>query len=350
MSQRKSSPSQGYALLPQADLAALTTFRVPACARVLAELYQARALGELLATEEIAHANACFVLGGGSNVLFTRDYPGAVLRIATRGIDVVDERDGFVRLRVAAGENWDGLVRWTLARGLAGLENLILIPGTVGAAPIQNIGAYGVELAEFVVAVEAWDGERNSFVRLGREECGFAYRDSRFKREPGRFIVTAVELELPRERELRLDYRGVREELQAMAITAPTHDDVARAVERLRLRKLPNPAEIGNAGSFFKNPLVARERAQALEADYPGLPVYPTDDVGRAKLSAAWLIEAVGFKGRRDGAAGVSEKHALVLVNHGGATGADILTLAGQIRAAVTERFGVTLEPETKVL
>ncbi|MGH8274859.1 MAG: UDP-N-acetylmuramate dehydrogenase [Gammaproteobacteria bacterium] len=350
MSQQESSPSQGYALFPQADLAALTTFRVPARARVLAELYQAEALGEMLAMEGIADANACFVLGGGSNVLFTRDYSGAVLRIATRGIDAVDERDEFARLRIAAGENWDSLVRWTLAQGLAGLENLILIPGTVGAAPIQNIGAYGVELAEFVVVVEARDGERNDFVRLGRDECGFAYRDSRFKHEPGRFIVTAVELELPRERELRLDYSGVRAELEAMGVAAPGHGDVARAVERLRLRKLPNPTEIGNAGSFFKNPLVARERAQALKTDYPELPVYPTDDADRVKLSAAWLIEAAGFKGWRDGAVGVSEKHALVLVNHGGATGADILALAEHIRMAVSRRFGLTLEPEPKIL
>ncbi len=349
MSKTGKSPGGGYALCRQADVGALTTFRLPARAALLAELYEPAALEALLTTNEIARAGSLFVLGGGSNVLFTRDYAGAVLRIATRGVEVVAETEAGVRLRVAAGENWDRLVRWTLARGFAGLENLILIPGTAGAAPIQNIGAYGVELAEFLCAVEAWDRERGGFVRLVAADCGFGYRDSRFKHEPGRHLVTAVELELPRERALRLDYAGLPEELRAMGVGVPTHADVARAVERLRRRKLPDPAEVGNAGSFFKNPVVTRARAEALGSAFPDLPVYPAG-AGMTKLSAAWLIEAAGFKGRRDGHAGVSAQHALVLINRGSATGAEVLALAARIRAAVAERFGITLEFEPKVL
>lgn len=339
----------GYSLVRNADLARLTTLRVPARARLLAELRRAAALPALLDEPGLRDADRVFVLGGGSNVLFRRDFDGVVLRIATRGIETVAEDRDSVRLRIAAGENWDAFVRWSLAQGLAGLENLILIPGTVGAAPIQNVGAYGVELAEFVVCVKAWDRERGEFADLSAADCAFGYRDSRFKRGPGRYLVTALELELPRTPALRLDYAGVREELQAMAVVSPRPGDVARAVERLRLRKLPNPAEIGNAGSFFKNPVVSNARAGALKRQYPSLPVYPAGD-GRSKLAAAWLIEACGFKGYREGDAGVSEKHALVLVNYGGATGEAIWALAERIRNAVAERFGVVLEPEPTIL
>ncbi|MGH8162140.1 MAG: UDP-N-acetylmuramate dehydrogenase [Gammaproteobacteria bacterium] len=349
MPKTRKPTSRGYGLFRQAEVGALATFRVPAHAALLAELYDPAALGELLATCEVSRAGNLFVLGGGSNVLFTGDYAGVVLRIATRGIETVAESETRVRLRIAAGENWDRFVRWTLAQGLAGLENLILIPGTVGAAPIQNIGAYGVELAEFLYAVEAWDSDRGGFVTLEADDCGFAYRDSRFKHEPGRHVITAVELELPRERALRLDYAGLSGELRTLGVGKATHAAVARAVERLRRRKLPDPAEIGNAGSFFKNPLVTGERAEMLKRVHPDLPVYPAGG-GMVKLSAAWLIEDAGLKGRRDGATGVSAKHALVLVNYGGATGVEVLALAERIRAAVTERFGVTLEPEPRVL
>ncbi|MGH8271250.1 MAG: UDP-N-acetylmuramate dehydrogenase [Gammaproteobacteria bacterium] len=341
----ESDAAAGYALARDAELADFTSFRVPARAALLAQLGRAEALPEVLTR---AGEKPVFVLGGGSNVLFTHDFDGLVLRLATRGCEILDDSADAVRLRVAAGENWDAFVRRMLAAGFAGLENLILIPGSVGAAPIQNIGAYGVELGEFVLAVEVWDRVAGEFRRLDAEACKFTYRDSLFKQEPDHYIVTALELRLPRERELRLDYAGVREELQDLGIAHPRAGDVARAVERLRLRKLPNPAEIGNAGSFFKNPLVSREQGESLKTRYPALPVYPAG--AKAKLSAAWLIESCGFKGFREGDAGVSEKHALVLVNHGAATGTDILALAERICAAVAERFDVMLEPEPKVL
>jgi UDP-N-acetylmuramate dehydrogenase len=252
-------------------------------------------------------------------------------------------------VRAEAGAGWDALVDWTLARGLAGLENLALIPGLVGAAPIQNIGAYGVEVAETIAVVEAWDRVERRALRLGHEDCAFGYRDSLFKRVPERWIVTAVEFRLARSAPLRLDYAGVREELEAMGVTGPGPRDVAEAVRRLRRRKLPDPARIGNAGSFFKNPVVAQERAAQLRASFDGLPAYPAG-AGLAKLSAAWLIEHCGWKGHRDGDAGIAAQHALVLVNHGLASGAELLALARRVAASVEERFGVRLEPEPRIV
>lgn len=332
----------GYRLARDAPVP--NTLRVPARARVLARLEASRALPDLLADPDIA-AGPLFVLGGGSNVLFTTGYDGTVLQVATRGI----EDPGTGRVRVAAGESWDGFVRWSLEAGYAGLENLILIPGTVGAAPVQNIGAYGVELAEFVASVEAWDRVGGGFHTLAAAACGFGYRDSLFKREPERFIITAVEFDLARERPPVLDYRGVREELAAMGVAEPGPADVGRAVERLRRRKLPDPAEIGNAGSFFKNPVVSADFARDLDREAPSLPSYALPD-GSVKLSAAWLIERCGLKGYRAGDAGISERHALVLVNHGRASGADLLAVVDTVREAVEKRFGVTLQPEPRVL
>jgi UDP-N-acetylmuramate dehydrogenase len=239
-------------------------------------------------------------------------------------------------------------VHWSLGHGFAGLENLVLIPGSVGAAPIQNIGAYGVEVREFVETVEAFDRRAGKLMRLGNADCAFAYRDSVFKREPGRYVVTAAEFLLPRRRELRLDYAGIGEELAAMGLDSPSHAAVADAVMRLRTRKLPNPALIGNAGSFFKNPVVEAALAAELVRANPALPSWPAAEY--RKLSAAWLIESCDFKGLREGDAGVSTQHALVLVNHGNATGAQIWALAQRIQASVKQRFGVMLEPEPLVL
>jgi UDP-N-acetylmuramate dehydrogenase len=240
-------------------------------------------------------------------------------------------------------------VDWTLARGLAGLENLALIPGLVGAAPIQNIGAYGVEVAECIGVVEAWDRLAGRTVRLERADCEFGYRDSVFKRAPDRWIVTAVELHLSREGAPRLGYAGVREELDAMGFVAPSASDVAEAVRRLRRRKLPDPAVIGNAGSFFKNPLVPAEVAGRLRDEHGDLPVYPAGP-GLGKLSAAWLIERCGWRGVREGDAGIAAQHALVLVNHGHASGAELLALARRVAGSVEARFGVRLEPEPRIV
>lgn len=334
-------------LLRDAPLEHRNTFRVPARAARYSELRSAAALPELLQRRELKSL-PLLVLGEGSNLLFTQDYEGLVLHMATTGIEVLED-GSTARIRVAAGENWHGFVRWSLQHGFAGLENLALIPGTVGAAPIQNIGAYGGEVGEIIASVEAFDRQRDEFMQLDNAACAFSYRDSLFKREPGRFIVTAVDFLLPRRRELRLDYAGVRQELEAMGVKDPMPVNVAAAVENLRRRKLPDPAITGNAGSFFKNPLLPAERAAALIAAHPQLPNWPAAGP-TVKLSAAWLIEACGFRGVRDGDAGVSDKHSLVLVNYGHATGAQIWGLAGRIRDAVAQRFGITLEPEPVIL
>jgi UDP-N-acetylmuramate dehydrogenase len=334
-------------VLRDASLDTHNTFRVPARATRYVELREAGALPELLARRELK-SMPLLALGEGSNLLFTRDFDGLVLHVATSGLNLL--KDGTIaRVRVAAGEHWDSFVRWSLEQGFAGLENLTLIPGTVGAAPIQNIGAYGVEVREFVAAVEAWDVKREEFVQLDNAACGFGYRDSVFKREPGRFVITAVDFDLPRQRPLTLDYAGVREELDSMCVKTPQPADVSLAVETLRRRKLPDPAITGNAGSFFKNPVLPAERTDELLRAHPKLPTYQSSD-GQTKISAAWLIEACGFKGVRDGDVGVSDKHSLVLVNYGHATGAQVWQLAVRIRDAVSARFGVTLEPEPIIL
>ncbi len=340
----------GYTVHENASLLDRTTFRVPARAATLIDVHEFDAVPGLLDAAAKQHREV-LILGGGSNVLFTRDWPGVVLALRTRGLDIIEPHasgDAAI-VRAAAGEIWDDFVHWTLAHGLHGLENLALIPGSVGAAPIQNIGAYGVEVGEFVHAVHAFDRTNNTIVRLDRDDCTFAYRDSLFKRAGGRYIITAVDFLLPRRRELRLDYDGVREELAAMGVGAPDARAVAHAISRVRTRKLPDPVTTGNAGSFFKNPIVAADMADALRREHPRMPAWPSAD-GQAKLSAAWLIEACGLKGFRDGEAGVSDQHALVLINYGGASGAQIWALAQRIRSDVAARFGVTLEPEPLIV
>jgi UDP-N-acetylmuramate dehydrogenase len=338
----------GYTIVENASLRGRNTLGVDARAAMLVEVTQSESLAELFGYAMLKTQDV-LVLGEGSNLLLTRDWPGVALSIAARGIRVLDDDSRGARIRVEAGEHWNDFVHWSLGRGFAGLENLALIPGTVGAAPIQNIGAYGVEVREFVAEVETWDRADARFVRFGNAQCEFAYRDSLFKRERDRYVVVAVSFDLPRQHELRLDYAGVRDELAAMRVDTPTPATVAEAIVRLRTRKLPDPARIGNAGSFFKNPIVDEARADALRREHPDLPAWPGGD-GGIKLSAAWLIERAGFKGMRDGDAGISERHALVLVNHGHASGAQLWALAQRVREGVRERFGVELEAEPRVV
>ena len=329
----------GYRLTANAPLRDRNTFGVQASAPWLVEVDDASALGEVMALPQVAESES-LVIGGGSNLLFAGDAPGAVIAMATHGLRVLSD-DGVA---------WHPLVMWTLEQGLCGLENLALIPGTAGASPIQNIGAYGTEVGEFIAVVEALDRHAGAMVRLDRDACAFAYRDSVFKHQADRYLVTAVEFVLPRTPHLRLDYAGIREELGAMGISAPTAREVAEAVIRIRRRKLPDPAVVGNAGSFFKNPIVSQAQADALLVDYPTLPTFRGDAPHNRKLSAAWMIEACGWKGHRDGDAGVSAAHALVLVNHGQATGAALLGLARRIAESVHARFGVGIEPEPKII
>ncbi|PTR22816.1 UDP-N-acetylmuramate dehydrogenase [Luteibacter sp. OK325] len=337
----------GFTLTSDAPLGGRNTLRVNARAKLLAEVRDPTRLPDILAYPAIRDGKV-LVLGEGSNMLIGGDFDGTVLAMATRGVETF-QRDDRVLIRVAAGERWDDFVRWSLGQGYAGLENLILIPGTVGASPIQNIGAYGVEVAEFIDTVEAWDTHQGEFVVLDKAACAFSYRDSTFKQQAGRWIVVAVTFALPRERPLSLDYAGIRDEVAKMGVERATPYHVAEAVVRLRSRKLPDPAVIGNAGSFFKNPIIGATKADALALAHPGLPVWPHTG-GTSKISAGWLIEAAGFKGERDGDAGISNRHALVLVNHGKATGPQLWAFARKVIAGVEAKFGVTLEPEPLVV
>lgn len=339
---------ESFTVIHDAPLSGANTLRIAATAHRLATVNDPDALPSVLEMPELRDL-PLLVLGEGSNILFAGDFAGLVLRPAWRSVRIVEDDSRSASVHAAAGYGWDALVDWTLAHGLGGLENLALIPGLVGAAPIQNIGAYGVEVRESITAVEAWDRSKRRLVRLGADECGFGYRDSRFKREPERWIVTAVEFRLQRGRDPVLDYSGVRDELAAMGNPSPKPAQVAQAVRRLRRRKLPDPATIGNAGSFFKNPVVPVALADELRAANPSLPVYSAT-AGTIKLSAAWLIEACGWKGFREGDAGISAQHALVLVNHGLASGAELLDLARRVAGSVEQRFGVMLEPEPRIV
>ncbi len=322
------------------------TFGLPVRARRLYQVDAIDALPEALA----AAGNDALLLGGGSNLLFVVDEVDAVVQVRDAGIDMLEENADTRLVRAKAGTLWHEFVMHTLAQGAFGLENLALIPGTVGAAPIQNIGAYGVEVMDLIEKVEVHDRISGETRWWHRQECGFRYRDSAFKHAPQRHAVLRVAFRLQRKPALKLGYAGIGEELAAMAIASPTPLDVAQAVIRIRQRKLPDPAVIGNAGSFFKNPLVDASHAQSLRAQYPAMPVFPGNGPGEAKLSAAWLIDQCGWKGQRRGDAGISPDHALVLVNHGAASGAELLQLAREVAASVQARFAVAIEPEPRLV
>lgn len=284
------------------------------------------------------------VLGGGSNILFTCDFSGLVLLNAMKGITVTESDDAWL-LHVAAGENWHELVRWTLAQGMAGLENMALIPGSVGAAPVQNIGAYGVELCRYCHYVEVWDLDLQQGLQIPAQECGFGYRDSYFKREwQHHRIITAVGIKLPKQWQAVTGYGPLRE-LGSQVTAQQIFDSICQ----LRLDKLPQPEQLGNAGSFFKNPSVSAEQAAALRALYPAMPAYPQGD-GSVKLAAGWLIEQAGLKGLVMGRAAVHAQQALVLVNLGGAVAQEILQLAKHVQLKVRQRFAIELTPEVRFM
>jgi UDP-N-acetylmuramate dehydrogenase len=286
------------------------------------------------------------ILGGGSNILPMHHFPGLVLHMSNKGIAIVGEDADVTYVRAAAGENWHAFVQWTLARDLPGLENLSLIPGSVGAAPIQNIGAYGVEIKDYLHSITAFDFDSGEVFTMRRDECGFAYRDSVFKhRLRNKAVILDVTFALPKRWQPNTGYADVAKEIEAMGWANPTACQIADAVIAIRMRKLPDPAVIGNAGSFFKNPIVSSLQRNTLLETYPGLPNYPQPD-GSYKLAAGWLIDQCGWKGKSLGRAGVYAKQALVLVNLGGATGEEITQLAAKIQADVQLRFGVMLEPE----
>jgi UDP-N-acetylmuramate dehydrogenase len=334
-----------------ASLKNLNSFAVDARCGQLLTLEEPRDLNTLV-SENLFDPNTDVILGGGSNVLFASDVAGKVVlnRITGKRIVSGSSSGSDVVIEACGGENWHQLVMWSLDQGLSGIENLSLIPGLAGAAPMQNIGAYGVELADVLESVQVLELATGNKREFTHDECQFAYRDSRFKTaDAGRFLITGIRLRLQRNYQPKLDYAGIRDELEIMQVRNPSARQVSEAVIRLRQHKLPDPAVIGNAGSFFKNPVVNRSKADALEKQFFGLPVYPVNEQ-LSKISAAWLIDDCGWKGHREVDAGVSAEHALVLVNHGNATGEGILSLAGKIISSVNERFGIELVPEPRVI
>ena len=338
--------------LPWAEdvsLAGRNTFHVAARAQAMCDVRQLSRIGEAFDLAAMKNLPV-LVLGEGSNVLFADDYPGLVLCITADDCRVLQQDGDSAVIRAEAGMRWNDLVNWTLARGWNGLENMALIPGTVGACPIQNIGAYGVEVSEFIETVEAYHRGTGQVKRLPAADCAFAYRDSRFKQERDTWVILAVEFRLNRTRPLQMAYAGVPEELQAMGIAAPEALHVAEAISRIRTRKLPNPDLLGNAGSFFKNPILPDAQIDALLLAHPQAPVFSAGQDGFRKVSAAWLIEQAGWKGFRDGDAGIAAQHALVLVNHGAASGRQLLQVAEKVIASVAAGFGITLEPEPRII
>ncbi|WP_285354735.1 UDP-N-acetylmuramate dehydrogenase [Pseudomonas sp. lyk4-R2A-10] len=329
---------------PQVSLKPFNTFGVDVRAQLFAEAHSDADVREALAYAS-AHDVPLLVIGGGSNLLLTADIPALVLRMASRGISVISDDGNRVVIEAEAGEPWHPFVQHTLAQGFAGLENLSLIPGTVGAAPMQNIGAYGVEIKDVFAGLTALDRQTGELRDFSLEECRFAYRDSVFKQQPGRWLILRVRFALNRVAHLHLEYGPVRQRLTEQGIEQPTPTDVSRAICSIRSEKLPDPAVLGNAGSFFKNPLVSAAVVAQIKAQHPDLVAYAQPD-GQMKLAAGWLIERAGWKGFREADAGVHKLQALVLVNYGAATGLQLLDLAQRIQKDIAERFNVELEME----
>jgi UDP-N-acetylmuramate dehydrogenase len=290
------------------------------------------------------------VLGGGSNMLFLDNYHGLVIRQMMLGVNIVKEDEQSVIIRAKAGEPWHALVSYTVSHGWAGIENLSLIPGNVGAAPIQNIGAYGVELEKVFVSLDAMEIATGNIVRFNKHDCKFGYRSSVFKNElKGQYVIMSVTIELSKLPVFNTSYGAIRETIKKMNIQHLTADAVSKAVIRIRESKLPDPDRLGNAGSFFKNPTLTTEEVSKLLAFHPSMPSFTTPD-GYVKVPAAWLIEQCGWKGKREGKVGCHADQALVIVNYGGATGKEIWSYAKRVQASVLARFGILLEPEVNIV
>ncbi|HOM82461.1 MAG TPA: UDP-N-acetylmuramate dehydrogenase [Armatimonadota bacterium] len=325
------------------------TFGVEAKAAYYARVTSREELAALLQDNPVRDREK-LVLGGGSNILFTRDFDGVVIHNAIGGIAVVEQGDREAVVEAGAGVVWHDLVLFCLERDFGGLENLALIPGSVGASPIQNIGAYGVEMKDAFESLDALEVATGRVRTFGPLECCFGYRNSVFKQAlRGQYIVLAVRFRLTtRDHRVVTSYGALQEALRARGIEHPTPRDIADAVTEIRRQKLPDPAELGNAGSFFKNPEVSQEQYEALKREHPGLVAFPTP--GGAKIAAGWLIEQCGWKGKRVGNTGAHARQALVLVNYGGATGREIYALAQEIQASVLARFGISLEMEVNLV
>jgi UDP-N-acetylmuramate dehydrogenase len=334
------SAQKNISLLPY------NTFHIEAKA---AEFAAVKSVEELMNLLQEPGTQPALILGGGSNLLFTRNVEGLVIKNEICGMNEVKEDQSHIYVRVGAGENWHNLVRYTIGRNWGGLENLSLIPGSVGAAPIQNIGAYGVELRDVFFELEAYDLIEKKVFTFALNDCRFGYRDSFFKSAgKGRYIILNVTFILHKNPVLHTHYGAIRDQLKKMGVRSPTIQDVSAAVIEIRRSKLPDPAVLGNAGSFFKNPVVDQKTFLFLSEKYPDIPAYPHEDQ-YVKLAAGWLIEQCGWKGFREGDAGVHKNQALVLVNYGKSTGKQIFELSEKILDSVLRKFGIKLEIEVNI-
>lgn len=331
------------------NLQPYNTLQIPATAHRFAEVTSTSQLQTIL--EEVSPEDKpLLVLGGGSNILFADDFEGTILHIKIAGKRIIKENDNHVWLEIGAGENWHETVRYCVEQGWGGIENLSLIPGTVGAAPIQNIGAYGVELEEVFEQLEAVHLESGEKHIFENDDCKFGYRDSIFKNElKGQYAVTTVVLKLSKVPDINSSYGAIQSELDERGITEPDISDISDIVVDIRNSKLPDPQKLGNAGSFFKNPIVDEELYQQILEEYPNVPGYSMG-TGRTKVPAGWLIEEAGWKGKVVGNVGTYRQQALVIVNHGGATGREILSLADNIQTSVKDQFGIALVPEVNII
>jgi len=325
------------------------TFHLESVARYFTEVESKEQLGDLISSGKFIE-NPLLLLGGGSNLLFTGNYKGIVVHVINKGIEIVSRSADMVLVKVSAGENWHEFVTYCVNEGFGGLENLSLIPGNVGSCPIQNIGAYGVEVKDSIRSLEVFDLHTGELKIFNTEDCYFGYRDSIFKHDlKGKVAIWSVTFALSLNPVVHVGYGAITQELAAMQIENPGIGDVSKAVCNIRRSKLPDPVVLGNAGSFFKNPTVDLEFAEKLMEAFPRLVFYPLGNE-KVKLAAGWLIEQCGWKGFREGDAGVHQSQALVLVNYGRATGSNLLTLAHRIQNSVYERFGVKLEMEVNII
>lgn len=328
------------------SLQPFNTFGIDVKAKHFAAFTAVQELQAILALQP----ETLMILGGGSNVLFTKDYDGLVLHNELKGIELVKEDKDYYYVKAWAGENWHQFVQYCIANNYAGLENLSLIPGCVGASPMQNIGAYGVEIKDVFYELEAYHIHDKTLVTFNREDCAFGYRESVFKRQyKNQFVILNVTYRLSKQPHYNISYGAIEQELEKMAVTDLSIQAISQAVIHIRSSKLPDPKEIGNAGSFFKNPQVPAEVFKQLQTVHPAIVGYPVGD-NEIKLAAGWLIEQCGWKGYRKGDAGCHAKQALVLVNYGHATGDEIYHLSEEIIQSVQQKFGVTLEREVNIV
>jgi len=323
------------------------TFKIDVTADSFVEISSQSDVLEVLENKEIKEKDK-FILGGGSNILFTKNISGLVIHNQIKGINILKDNECFLEIEVGAGEAWDDFVSWSTKNDFYGAENLSLIPGSVGAAPIQNIGAYGVELKDIFIKLEAVNLSTKEIKIFNKSACEFSYRDSIFKNQlKNEFIITKVYFKLYKNRKINTSYKVLKMEIEKLKLNNPSSQEIRDIIIYIRNSKLPNPKKLGNAGSFFKNPIINKKKLQQLQAKYANMPFFEKKEI---KIPAAWLIEQVNWKGYRNATCGVYKNHSLVIVNHQNATGQDIVNLSKKIKQSVCQKFNITLEEEVSII